>query len=67
MSVVATITVETQLLVVNKRTNSTRTSTIYNTDTSSHRVYQRPETNSAGTAIATVFKMDGDKTTFTTV
>ncbi|KAL6719328.1 hypothetical protein ACLMJK_003567 [Lecanora helva] len=66
MSIVTTITAETQIVVVNHRTNKTITSTIYNTD-ASDRSWPRPQTNSAGTAIASVISMDGEKTSYRTV
>ena len=65
MPIVTTLTVETQFVVVNKRTNQTRTSTVFNTD--SIESYQRPQTNSAGTAYTTVISMDGDKTSHRTM
>ncbi len=66
MSIAVTFTTETYLLMVNKRTNYTKTFTIYNINTG-ERFFQRPETNSAGTAIATVIRMDGGKTSYRTV
>ena len=66
MSIATTITAETHVIIIDKKTNSTRTSTVYNTH-ASDIPFPRPETNSAGTAIATVISMDGNKTSFRTV
>lgn len=54
-SIATTITAATVVLVVNNGTNSTRTSTVYNTELGG---YTLPDTNSAGTKVSTITQSD---------
>lgn len=54
MPITATVTAETLLLIVNNRTNSTRTSTVYNTDLNLADYTSPTTTNSAGTVTTSV-------------
>lgn len=54
MPITATVTAETLLFIVNNRTNSTRTSTIYNTDLNLADYTSPTTTNSAGTVTTSV-------------
>lgn len=66
---VTTLIAETHLVFIMKETNSTRTSTIYNTNIGreSYTAITNAETNLAGTAIATVSGSFGNSTTYRTV
>ena len=63
MSLTATYTAETVLLVVNNQTNSTRTSTIKNTEINFADIITPTNTNSAGTVTTTIINGPGDTRT----
>ena len=60
MSITATYTAETLLYIVNNRTNSTRTSTIKNTEINFANISTPTSTNSAGTVTASFSLTDGN-------
>ena len=60
MSITATYTAETLLLIVNNQTNSTRTSTIKNTEINFANISTPTNTNSAGTVTTSVSLSDGN-------
>ena len=60
MSITATYTAETLLYIVNNRTNSTRTSTIKNTEINFANISTPTATNSAGTVTASISLQDGN-------
>ena len=59
MAITATHIAETVVLVVNKRSNSTRTTTISNTDIDFGKIVTPTNLNSDGTVIASVVDYDG--------
>ena len=59
MSITATITAETVVLVVNRKTNSTRTTTISNTEIDFGKIATPTNINSDGTVTASVVDYDG--------
>ena len=59
MSITATYTAETLLYIVNNRTNSTRTSTIKNTEINFNNISAPTSTNDAGTVTASFSLKDG--------
>lgn len=59
MSITATITAETVLLVVNRKKNSTRTTTIKNTEIDFDKIVKPSTINSAGTVTTVVDILDG--------
>ena len=61
MEITATYTAETLLFVVNNQTNSTRTSTIKNTEINFADISTPTNTNSAGT-VTTSFSLDDGNT-----
>ena len=62
-SITATHIAETKLLVVNNQTNSTRTSTIKNTEINFANISTPTNTNSAGTVTTTISMSDGNMIT----
>ena len=60
MSLTATYTAETMLLIINNHTNSTRTSTIKNTEINFADITPPTNTNSAGTVTTSVTLYDGN-------
>ena len=63
MWITATYTAETILLVVNNRTNSTRTSTIKNTEIDFANITIPTNTNSGGTVTTSISLDDGNTIT----
>ena len=63
MAVTATYTAETVVLVVNKKTNSTRTSSILNTEIDLAGIVKPTNLNSDGTVIASIVDYDGSTRT----
>lgn len=63
MDITATYTAETLLFVINNQTNSTRTSTIKNTEINFADIITPTNTNSAGT-VTTSFSLDDGNTIF---
>ena len=59
MSITATFTAETVVLVVNRKTNSTRTTTISNTEIDFGKIATPTNLNSDGTVTASVVDNDG--------
>lgn len=59
MSITATYTAETVVLIVNKRNNSTRTTTISNTEIDFAKIPTPTNLNSDGTVTASVVDDDG--------
>ena len=59
MSITATYTAETVVLIVNKRNNSTRTTTISNTEIDFGDIITPTNVNSLGTVTANVVDNDG--------
>lgn len=59
MSITATYTAETVVVVVNKRNNSTRTTTISNTEIDFGKIATPTNLNSDGTVTASVVDDDG--------
>ena len=59
MYITATITAETVVLVVNRKTNSTRTTTISNTEIDFGKIATPTNINSDGTVTASVVDYDG--------
>ena len=59
MSITATYTAETKLLIINNQTNSTRTSTIINTELNLANISTPTNTNSAGTVTTSISLYDG--------
>ena len=59
MEITATYTAETLLLIVNNQSNSTRTSTIRNTEIDFADVITPTNTNSAGTVTTSISLNDG--------
>lgn len=59
MSITATYTAETVVLIVNKRNNSTRTTTISNTEIDFGKIATPTNLNSDGTVTASVVDNDG--------
>lgn len=59
MSITATYTAETVIYIVNKRDNSTRTTTISNTEIDFGKIVTPTNTNSDGTVTAAVIDNDG--------
>ena len=60
MSITATYTAETKLLIINNQTNSTRTSTIKNTELNLANISTPTNTNSAGTVTTSISLYDGN-------
>ncbi|KAK0517451.1 hypothetical protein JMJ35_000606 [Cladonia borealis] len=65
MSITATYTAETKLLIINNQTNSTRTSTIKNTELNLANISTPTNTNSAGTVTTSISLYDGNIMTAT--
>lgn len=58
--ITTTITAETLLFVVNRRTNSTKTTTVYNTEVDLTNYTALTNTNSAGTQTTSVVVTNGN-------